>query len=139
MNKKNMLISGLVVFVASQVLDYIIHEVLMISAYEATSQLWRPQDEMMSLMWVIYVVGLLWAFIFVYLFDRVSSGKGISDGIKFGFCIGLFTVTPMAYNTYATMPITYSIALGWFGYGMIKVMLCGGVLAMVHKPLQSDA
>ena len=139
MNKKNMLISGLVVFVASQVLDFIIHEVLMGPAYDATSESWRPDAEMMSLMWIIYLVGLLWAFIFVYLFDRVNSGKGISDGIKFGFCIGLFTVTPMAFNTYATMPITGSIAFSWFGYGMVKVMVVGALLAKVHKPLQTDS
>ncbi len=139
MNKKNLLISGLVVFVAYQALDYVTHEVLMRPDYDATSQVWRPQEEMMSLMWVIYLVGLLWSFIFVYLFDSMKRGEGIAEGIKYGFCIGLFVVTPMAYNSYVVMPVPYSMALGWFGYGMIKVMICGVVLSLVHKRLQGGA
>ena len=138
MGKKNMLISGIVVFVVYQVLDYLSHEVLMRSTYDATASVWRPRDEMMSLMWVIYVVGLLWSFIFVYIFGWARKGNGIKEGAMYGFCIGLFTVTPMAYNTYAVLPLPYSIALEWFVYGMIKVVICGVVLSLVYKPSPAD-
>lgn len=137
MNKKNLLLSGVVVFIAYQVLDFVTHEVLMRSGYDATAQVWRPQEEMMSFMWIFIVVNLLWSFIFVYLFDQMNKGKGIQEGIKYGFCIGLFVVTPMAYNTYAVLPVPHSMALGWFVYGMIKVMACGAVLSLVHKPVQA--
>lgn len=139
MDKKNLLISGLAVFIVYQVLDFVTHDLLMGPAYDATSQLWRLEEEMMSLMWVMWVVGLLWSFIFVYLFERMSEGQGIPEGVKYGFCIGLFTVTPMAYNTYVVMPVPYSMALSWFVYGMIKVMVCGAVLSLVHKRLKADA
>ena len=36
MNKKNLLLSGVVVFIAYQVLDFVTHEVLMKSGYDAT-------------------------------------------------------------------------------------------------------
>lgn len=137
MNKKNLLLSGVVVFIAYQVLDFVTHEVLMKSGYDATEQVWRPQEEMMSFMWIFIVVNLLWSFIFVYLFDQMNKGKGIQEGIKYGFCIGLFVVTPMACNTYAILPVPHSMALGWFVYGMIKVMACGAVLSLVHKPVQA--
>jgi hypothetical protein len=37
----------------------------------------------------------------------------------------------MAYATYATMPITYSLALQWFIYGIIEYLIYGIILAMV--------
>ena len=138
MNKKNLLISGIVVFVVHQVLDFITHELLMGAAYEATAQAWRPEAEMMSMLWIVVVVSLLWSFIFVYIFDWTYKGQGIMEGVKYGFCIGLFVVTPMAYNTYAMMPVPYSMALSWFGYGMVKMMICGAVLSMVHKPVLAE-
>ena len=75
MNKKNLLLSGVVVFIAYQVLDFVTHEVLMRSDYDATAQVWRPQEEMMSFMWIFIVVNLLWSFIFVYLFDQMNKGQ----------------------------------------------------------------
>ena len=139
MDKKNLLISGLAVFIVSQVLDFVSHGVVLGSAYEATAQLWRPEAEMTSMMWVMYVVGLLWAFIFVYIFGWATKGEGIMEGVQYGFCIGLFVVTPMAFNTYAVMPVPISMALGWFVTGMIKVMICGAVLSLVYKPSESRA
>ena len=139
MDKKNLLISGLVVFVVSQVLDFVSHGIALGPAYEATAQLWRPEAEMTSMMWVMYVVGLLWAFIFVYIFGWARKGEGIMEGVQYGFCIGLFVVTPMAFNTYAVMPVPFSMALGWFFTGMIKVMICGAVLSLVYKPSQTRA
>ena len=134
MNKKSLLISGLLVFVVSQVLDFITHGMMMGAAYEATSQLWRPEQEMVSMMWVIYAVGLLSAFIFVYIFDQMRTGPGFVEGIKFGSCIGLFMAAPMAFNSWAVMPLPYSMAASWFVYGMIKFMICGVVVSLVHKP-----
>ena len=90
------------------------------------------------MLWIVVVVSLLWSFIFVYIFDWTYKGQGIMEGVKYGFCIGLFVVTPMAYNTYAVMPVPYSMALSWFGYGMVKMMICGAVLSMVHKPVLAE-
>ena len=37
------------------------------------------------------------------------------------------------------MPVPFSMALGWFFTGMIKVMICGAVLSLVYKPSQTRA
>ena len=137
MEKKNLLISGLVVFVVHQILDYFIHQVILAPTYEATAELWRPEDEMLSLMWVMICVGLLWSFIFTYIFGWFHKGLGIMEGIQYGFCIGLFVMVPMAFNSYVVTPIPFSLALGWFGYGMVQVIICGAVLSLVYRPSQA--
>ena len=79
-------------------------------------------------------MGLLWSFIFGW----AREGGGIKDGANYGFCIGPFTVAPMAYNTYAVLPVPYSIAPEGFVCGMVKVVNCGVVLALAYEPCQSD-
>ena len=61
------------------------------------------------------------------------------EGIRYGFCIGLFVMVPTAYNSYATLPIAHSLALTWFVYGMLQVILCGVVLSLVYKPGKAAA
>ena len=85
-----------------------IHQVLLAEAYEASAHLWRPESEMTSKMWIIATVDLLWSCIFVYLFQLIAKGAGVAEGVRYGFCIGLFVAVPMAYNTYTVMPIDHS-------------------------------
>ncbi len=137
MDKKNLIVSGLAVYVVFQLLDFLVHSVLLSGAYEATVDVWRPEDEMMSMSWIMFLANLLWAFIFVHLFARMRQGQGIMEGLRYGFCIGLFVTVPMAYGFYVVLPVPHSLALAWLVYGMIQIMLCGAVLALVHRPRQS--
>ena len=56
----------------------------------------------------------------------------MGEGVRFGFFMGMIMATPMAYATYATMPITYSLALQWFIYGIIEYVIYGVILAAVY-------
>ena len=134
MDRKNFLLSTAAVFVVYAILDFLVHGVLLADAYEATASVWRPETEMMSMVWIMWLATLLWSFIFVYIFGWQWQGKGVGEGIRFGFCIGLFVVVPMAYSNYAVLPVPHSLALSWFVYGMVQVMVCGAILALVYRP-----
>jgi len=131
MNVKRFVIASLAVFVVSQALGYLIHEVILRATYEATKSVWRP--DMQSKMWIITLVGLITAFLFTYIFTKGYEGKGIGEGIRFGLLIGLFVSIPMAYNSYVTLPIPYSLALQWFLYGTVSTVILGVVAALVYK------
>ena len=133
MDRKNFLIVAVAVFVVYSALDALIHGVLLADAWSASSVL-RPDADMMSKLWIMWLTGLLWSFIFVYLFHSVRQGQGVMEGVRYGFCIGLFIMVPTAYNSYASLPIAHSLALTWLAYGMLKVILCGVVLSLVYKP-----
>ena len=133
MDRKTFLIAAVAVFVVYQILNFLVYEVLLADAWTASDVL-RPDADMMSKMWIMWLTGLLWSFIFVYLFHSVRQGPGVMEGVRYGFCIGLFVMVPTAYNSYATLPIAHSLALTWFVYGMLQVILCGVVVSLVYKP-----
>jgi hypothetical protein len=93
---------------------------------------------MESKMWIIGLVGFISAFLFTFLFTRGYEGKGIGEGLRFGLVIGLFTSIPMAYNSYATLPIPYSLAFQWFIYGTIATIILGAVVALIYRPARKS-
>ena len=131
MNKKVLIGAG-AVYVAMAICGFVIHEVLLSSTYrdESMLHLWRPPEEMM--MGVIFVSNLIVSYFLSLIFSKGYQGKGIGEGVRFGFYVGMIMATPMAYVTYATMPITYSLALQWFLYGIIQYLIYGIVLATVY-------
>ena len=133
MDRKTFLIAAVAVFVVYKALDVLIHGVLLADAWTASSVL-RPDADMMSKMWIAWLTGLLWSFIFVYLFHSVRQGQGVMEGVRYGFCIGLFVMVPAAYNSYAVFPIAHSMTLAWSLYGVLQVILCGVVVSLVYKP-----
>lgn len=130
MNKK-VWIGFVVVFVVIAVLDLIVNMVLLKSVYEDESMkhLWRAPEQMK--IWLFYVVYVFVAFFFTFIFSKGYEGKGIIEGVRYGLYIGLMMSVPMAYGSYAAMPITYSLALQWFIYGVIEYIVAGAVLALV--------
>jgi len=117
------------VFVVIAVLDAIVNLVLLKSTYQETAHLWRPEAEMK--IWLFYVVYLFVAYFFSLIFSKGYEGKGIMEGIRYGFYVGMMMAVPMAYGTYGAMPIPYSLALQWFVYGLIEYVVAGVVIAMI--------
>jgi hypothetical protein len=127
---KKFWIGFVAVFVTLGVLEAVVNMVLLSSAFKATANLWRPPAEMK--IWLFYVIYLFIAFFVTLIFSKGYEGKGIGEGIRFGFYIGMFMAVPMAYGTYASMPIPYSLALQWFLYGLVEYIIVGIVLALVY-------
>jgi len=119
----------IVVFVVMSLLEWFFNEVILSSSYQATANLWRPTGEMK--IWLFYVVYLFVAYFFTLIFSKGYEGKGVMEGIRYGFYVGMMMAVPMAYGTYAAMPIPYSLALSWFICGLIEYVVAGVVLAMV--------
>jgi hypothetical protein len=128
MNKK-LWLGVLAVFVVIAAWETIVNMLLLSSAYQATAHLWRPMAEMK--IWLFYVIYLFVAFFFTLIFSKGYEGKGVVEGLRYGFYVGMMMAVPMAYGTYGSMPIPYSMALQWFIYGLIEYVLCGMAVALV--------
>jgi hypothetical protein len=63
------------------------------------------------MMWMMWVIGFITSFPFVYIFAKGYEGKGVMEGLRFGFVIGIYVAIPMAYGTYVMIAIPYSMAL----------------------------
>jgi len=141
MNTKKLLITFIVVFVLLEVMDYLIHGVILASAYkmEEVKAAFRPEAEMNSNMWMIWVSGLIWSYFFTFFFAKGYEGRGIMEGVRFGFYMGIFWSLASSLQSYAVMPLTFSIALQWFIFGMIEMLILGVVAALLYKPREAIA
>ena len=140
MNKK-LWIGTVVVFLGMSVISFLVHGVILTSTYmlDPVKNLLRPESEMMGMMWIYYVVYLIISFFFTLVFSKGYEGKGIVEGVRYGFYIGVMMATPMAYASYAMYPIPYSLALQWFIYTLIQYLILGVAVAGVFgkKPKES--
>ena len=90
---------------------------------------------MMSMMWVMYLMDLVWAYFFVFFFAKGYENKGIGEGLRYGLYIGLFFNLVFSYSSYAIYPLTYGIVLQWFIYGLIVSLILGVVASFTFKPV----
>jgi len=126
---KKLLIGFVLVYVVFVGLDFFVNAVLLAPAYESVSHLFRPNEEMK--MWVIFVSYIFFAFFFTFIFSKGYEGKGILEGVRYGFYVALMMALPYNYMMYAVMPVPYSMAFQGFLYGTIELIICGVVLALV--------
>ncbi len=134
MNVKRYIIASFAAFILFEIFNFVIHGLILAGAYEATAAIWR--SDMDSIMWIIYLVDLVKAFLFVYIFIKGYQARGWHEGLRFGFIIGLFVSLGTGFESYATYPIPFSMALQWFIYGVVQFILCGILTALIYKPLK---
>ena len=128
---KKVLLGFVVVFVVLVLLDLLVHSVLLAGAYESMQNVWRP--DMAQKMWILYIVKLFVAFFFSFIFSKGYENKGIMEGVRYGFYMGLLLAVPYAYGSYASFAIPYSVALQWFIYALIEYLIAGVALALVFR------
>jgi hypothetical protein len=92
-----------------EVVDMIIHGVILGSVYATMPNVWRP--DMMEKMWIMHIVKIVNALILTFIFSKGYEGKGIWEGVRYGLYMGLMLSIGMAYGTYAMIAIPYSLAL----------------------------
>ena len=135
MRKK--LIGSIVVFVTLSLCDFLIHGIIMDSAYKETVSLWRPDME--SKMWIFNVITLIGSVIFTFIFSKGYEAKGVFEGARFGFIVGIWLSLGMAYGTYGMIALPYKMALQWFLYGVLEYMIAGIALALVYDKVKETA
>jgi len=117
---KKMLIGVVAVFIALEVLDFLIHGVILMGTY------------MMAKMWVLHVVKIITAYFFVLIFSKGYEGKGLMEGIRYGFYMGAIVAAGFGLGTYASFPIPYRLALEWFFLSLAEYIIAGIVVAQVY-------
>ena len=134
---KKLLIAFVAVYVVGQVMGYLIHQVWLMETYASLASVWRPEAEMASKMWIMFVTAATWSFFFCYVFARGYEGKGLAEGARYGAIIGLFFGISNAYDGYVIYPIPYSLALKWFLSGLAYCVVQGIVAAALYKPAKA--
>jgi len=128
---KKFLMATFAVFVTWQVLDFLIHSVLLAQMYKDTESLWRPMAEMK--MGVMAFVTIISSATFCYLYDAFVRDKSMTNALKFSLVFGISAGVGMGYGTYAVMPIPYMLSLAWFLGTVIETVVAGLILGLIYK------
>ena len=132
MNTKKFLLASLAVFVTLQILDYVIHSLILGSTYDGIQELFRP--DMADKMWVMMLMSAIFSLLFVFIFTKGYENKGVMEGIKYGLLIGLIVHFVGSFNQYVVYPVPYGLTWKWIIYGLIELMAVGAVAALIYKP-----
>ncbi len=141
MNTKRFVSAFIVVFVLFEITNYIVHGVILASTYqsEGVRAVFRPESDMISNMWIIWLTDIIWSFFFVFFFVKGYENKGVIEGLRYGFYMGIFFSFVVAYQGYAIHPIPYSLAFQWFIYGLIQSLILGYTASLIYKKAEVTA
>ena len=130
-NSKKFFLALVAVLVVHEVLGYTIHQVLMTPFYQETSSMWRMPGDINS--GLVFLGGLIFSLFFMAVFTQGYEGKGLMEGGRYGLLIGNLIFFPALFVNYAVMPITLSMAVHWYGYGLVQTIACGFAAALVYQ------
>ncbi len=134
MNVKRLLLSWLGVYVTYQALNFVFHQVLLAETYGRHAAAFRPAEEMMSRMWVMWLTAAVWTHLFCYIYVKGRESGTLAEGVRFGAMMGVFIGLPFAYESWALYPLSSGLAHAWFVGSVVVGVACGVVAAIIYQP-----
>ncbi|MBT5497407.1 MAG: hypothetical protein HOK54_16825 [Alphaproteobacteria bacterium] len=132
MNTKRFAISAFVLFIFTFASDFLLHGMLLQETYKATAILWRPDAEFESVMWIMTLTQLLFVVVFIFIFTRNYEGKGIGEGVRYGFYIGLLLAI-LDVQKYVYTPVDFTLPLTWAIGKILWGILAGVIISLLYK------
>ena len=124
--------SALAIFLAWNVLEFVLHGVILKPTYLEMTELWRPLDE-----WkygVGQMVMAVSAIAFALLYVRLIGNKSMPAALSYGFLFGIMAGVVAGYGTYSVQPISHNVALTLFLAKLMKMTLAGLIVGLIVRP-----
>ena len=134
MKNKTLWIGFVAVYVVMMVIGYFLHEVMLADTYAALATVFRPKEQMDSMMWIMMLSGSVGIFLFCYIFTQGYEGKGVMEGVRYGALMGVFLGLPTSVDAYVIYPLTQELAAIWFVSTVVVLMIAGAIFAAIYKP-----
>ncbi len=135
MLNRNLVVSVIAVFAFILLYEWVLHGILLESAYRATAALWRtPEDMKTHFPWLLAGQASLAVFITLLYYGFVRDRR-LGNGLRFGLIIGLFFASPYLVD-YAVTPIPLSLVISWIAATIVEYFLIGGLLAATCRGTQ---
>ena len=130
---KKIVISSMVLFVASMMLGFVIHGMLLHGDY-ADSNLMRTQEDQESKFGFMIVGHVLIAIGFTLIYRRGREDKPwLGQGIRFGLLWALASVVPIYLIYHAVMPFELALIGKQIVFDTVGITLLGILAALVNK------
>ncbi|MBI1859882.1 MAG: hypothetical protein HYR96_03065 [Deltaproteobacteria bacterium] len=131
-NMKRMVMAMVAVFFTYWVTSILIHGVWLEPMYKAAPSLWRTDADMQQHMLWLILGHLVFAKYFTYIFAKGYEGRGLGEGVRYGFVMGALNAAGCLIQ-YAVSPISGQMIASWVGGGIAQGILCGVVVSLVYK------
>jgi hypothetical protein len=126
---KQTLVATVAVYILWSIIDFLVHGILLQSAYQETLHLWRSEDQMHALL--MSGVTLFFGFSVVLTYGCFVAPKSVQTGLKFGAALGVGALTGLGSFSY--MPIPLQLAAAWFAVNFVKLTLAGMIAGLLVK------
>jgi len=127
---KKFILAVITVFAAFWCMDFLLHGVILSQAYQETSHLWRPLPEMKAGLGILCT--LVFSIMFISIYGLLPK-KGIKAGLTLGLLLGIMHGFGMGFGSYASMPITLTIAWAWFLGSLTEFLIAGLITGAIVK------
>ena len=131
---KHFLISALAMFVATMVVGFVVHGLLLGQDYAALPNLYRGEQDsqnyfhFMLLAHVLMAIGLTW----IYRMGRDDS-PWLGQGLRFGIAIVLLVTIPTYMMYFAVQPMPAALAVKQIMYDTAAMLLMGMLVALLNR------
>src|SRR5262245_1590449 len=95
-----------------------------------TADFWRTQDDMSNHMHWMILGQIIFAFLFCYVFTKGYENRGIGEGARYGWWIGLLFAAPNLIM-YAVQPLPPILYVGWAVGFLIEATIAGMIRAAI--------
>ena len=130
MDMKRFLIAAIGAFIFVFLYELLVHGYLLISQYEQTAAVWRPQDE--SNISIMLLSQFLFGVAVAFFYPIVGPDTECKKAIPFGIGLGLVMAMPQIAS-YSYLPIPLTLSLLWAVIAFIKALGCSIIVSKVYN------
>ncbi len=125
------------VFIAMAGIEYLVHGMVLKDLYEQTASIWRTQENMKQVCWMMWLGYLLFAPVFVYGYEmgHESKKEAVQQGACYGIFVGLLMTIMPNLVWFVVLPIPGVLALSWFVWGMAEFILVGALTGYLYEKI----
>jgi hypothetical protein len=107
------------------------HGTYLAPTYDQTKNLWRSVSEMQSLGGLYALITIALGLAISFIFAKNYQSKGVPEGIRFGFYIGLL-LGLSHFALFLALPISMNLASLWLFGWIIEGVLVGITLSLTY-------
>ena len=136
MNKR-FVISWIVLTIASFVMGFVVHGLLLSNYYSAlVPNMFRSQEDSQKVFHFMILADVLIGFAFTWIYRKgVETGKpAIGQGVRFGIAVAMLSIIPRYLIYYAVQPIPGILAVKQIVFDTIAIVILGIIAAMLNPP-----
>ena len=128
------LLSGVVLTIASALLGYVVHGMLLAGDYTALGPIMRtPDDSAHYMQWMLLAdaaigFGITW----IYRQGYTPMRSALGQGLRCGFAVALVGTVPMFLIYYAVEPMPGMLVAKQLAFSTVQMLLLGALAGLLN-------